>query len=271
MPMDNSSKVKNTMIWTMWGFFIGWLMNQGRASSWNDQTALMWGAIVAVLVGGFGYWMTPYLQSSTTRQVSLQSALMSVFFIIVWIIPMTITGAVQVDSVQAELQRVPVAIRNQYRISCLFTHASRSWPTIHYEVRFFGQMAWQEGPLEGYFDLDIFGYRSRFNRIVSASRHKNDAGEVVGKNRIRLEEIGVFIADRWAELNPEDPPVQEVRLTEIRHKVGGEHCMAREAWSRPPLSSIPEKDRNVIHTVKIKPKVQKSIPTRLPLQKLPIK
>ena len=85
--------------------------------------------------------------------------------------------------------------------------------TLHItEVRLAGQLRWKEGPLEGFFDLDIFGYRTRFNRIVGASRYKNSRGEVYGKNKLRLQEMAHFIADRWATLNPDDPAVQEVRF-----------------------------------------------------------
>ena len=136
--------------------------------------------------------------------------------------------------------------------SCLFTHASRAWHTVHYEVRMVGQLRWEEGPLEGYFDLDMFGYRSRLNRIVLASRYKNKRGMVYGRNKIRLEEMGHFIADRWSVLNPDDSRVQEVRFTRVAHKTGEEHCMARERWSRPPLDTIAKSKHDLIHTVRIR-------------------
>ena len=149
---------------------------------------------------------------------------------------------------EGETAQFPAAVRNQYRISCLFTHSSKL-AHVHYQVRLKEEMAWQEGPLDGFFDLDIFGYRSKLNRIVLASRAKNKSGKLYSKNRKRLEELSVFIGERWGMLYPEDPPVMEVRFFRVGHKVGEAHCMSREPWSRPPLESIPEVKRELIHRV----------------------
>ncbi|MEC7987487.1 MAG: hypothetical protein VX278_20140, partial [Myxococcota bacterium] len=135
----------------------------------------------------------------------------------------------------------PPALRNQFRIACLFSHSSKSWPTTHYEVQFEEGGPWIEGPLEGIFELDIFGYRTRFNRIVLASKYKNKKGKVVGKNALRLRQLGYYIKKRWPELHPEDPPIQKIRYTMAKHPVGKKHCMALEPWSRPPLTEIPKK------------------------------
>ena len=240
-------RVLDTLLGLLLGGSIGWLLQQGR--SVLDSSELGQWIVAFALVGGtlFGF-LSPHLRRVTTeRHISVYGLVMSVFFMAVFLIPMSLTGAVQ-----AKLYHVPSPIRNQYRISCLFTHASRTWPTAHYEVRLAGQLRWKEGPLEGYFDLDIFGYRSRFNRILGASRYKNKSGSVYGASKIRLEEMAHFIADRWSTLNPEDTAVQEVRFTYARHKTGEEHCMKRERWSRPLLSDISEKQQELVHTVRIR-------------------
>jgi uncharacterized membrane protein len=90
-------------------------------------------------------------EKNTTRISTNLGMTMSIFLLLYWFIPMTGTGIMG-----ANWYNIPVAVRNQYRISCLFTHSSRSWPTAHFEVRKFGEMTWTEGPLKGYFDLDIF-------------------------------------------------------------------------------------------------------------------
>ena len=179
-------------------------------------------------------------EKSSDRIATPFGMIMSVFLTIYWFIPMSATGAMN-----ANWYNIPVAVRNQYRIACLFTHSSRSWPTAHFEVLQEGETEWKEGPLEGFFDLDIFGYRSRFNRILSASKGAYSEGKSKGKlypaNRRRLQEMSDYIAGRWAINYPEDPPVQKVRLSLANHPVGKEHCMAREPWSRPPLTEIPSK------------------------------
>ena len=179
-------------------------------------------------------------EKSSSRITTPFGVFMSIFLLSYWFIPMSGTG-----SMGASWYNIPVAIRNQYRIACLFTHSSRSWPTAHFEVLKEGESDWEEGPLEGYFDLDIFGYRSRFNRILSASKGKYKEGKSKGKlypsNRKRLQEMSEYIAKMWAKNNPEDPPVTKVRLSLANHPTGKKHCMAREKWSRPPIEDIPKK------------------------------
>ena len=240
-------RLQDVVIGILLGASMGWLLQQGNHKV-NTQDLLTWMIGLSVLIGGVFYLLSPYLRSVTDeRHISLYGLVMTMAFLVLFIVPMSLTGAVQ-----AKMYHIPAPLRNQYRISCLFTHASRTWDTAHYEVRLAGQLRWKEGPLEGFFDLDIFGYRTRFNRIVGASRYKNSRGEVYGKNKLRLQEMAHFIADRWATLNPEDPAVQEVRFKRVRHKTGEEHCMKRERWSRPPLSDIPQKKQDLLLTVRIK-------------------
>ena len=159
----------------LFGAAMGWLLQQGSVKI-DSAIVLKW-------MAGLGHLLEPFMfchhtckQLPEQRHISLYGLVMSVFFLVLFIVPMSLTGAVQ-----AKLYHIPAPLRNQYRISCLFTHASRTWDTAHYEVRLAGQLRWKEGPLEGFFDLDIFGYRTRFNRIVGASRYKNSRGEVYGK------------------------------------------------------------------------------------------
>jgi hypothetical protein len=202
-------------------------------------------------------------EKSTSRIATPFGAIMSVFLMAYWFIPMTGTGAMG-----ANWYNIPVVVRNQYRISCLFTHSSRSWPTAHFEVLKQGESEWEEGPLEGFFDLDIFGYRSRFNRILSASKGKYKEGKSKGKlypsNRKRLQEMSEYIAQTWGKNNPADPPVTKVRLSLANHPTGKKHCMAREAWGRPPLTDIPTK---YVREVGIFPMKDSSDNSTTPLKK----
>ena len=244
---DPKRRLRDVVIGMLLGASMGWLLQQG-SNKVKPYELLMWMSVLSVLVGSVFYLVSPHLRKvSEERHISLYGLVMTIVFLVLFIVPMSLTGAVQ-----AKMYHIPAPLRNQYRISCLFTHASRTWDTAHYEVRLAGQLRWKEGPLEGFFDLDIFGYRTRFNRIVGASRYKNSRGEVYGKNKLRLQEMAHFIADRWSTLNPEDPLVQEVRFKRVRHKTGEEHCMKRERWSRPPLSEIPQKKQDLLLTVRIK-------------------
>jgi hypothetical protein len=163
-----------------------------------------------------------------------------------WYIPMGLTGVVNKSFLS-----YPPVLRNQFRIACLFTHASKSWPTTHYEVQFDKEGPWMEGPLTPFFPVDLFGHRTRFNRIVLASKYKNKKGKIVGKNALRLKEIGLFIKAHWPEHFPDDPEIQRVRFTIANHPVGKKHCMALDKWSRPPLIEIPKKYKRDLGTYEL--------------------
>lgn len=181
----------------------------------------------------FVWWIYRTAQKLSIRSYGL---ILSVLGIGYWFVPMALTGIVN----ESFLSYPPV-LRNQFRIACLFTHSSSSWPTTHYEVQFEPDGEWIEGPLEQFFPVDIFGHRTRFNRIVLASKDKNKQGKVVGKNAIRLKEIGVYIKKNWPTYFPNDPEIQRIRYTIANHPVGKKHCMELADWSRPPLKDIPQK------------------------------
>jgi hypothetical protein len=90
-----------------------------------------------------------------------------------------------------------------------------------------------------------------------ASRHKGKDGKIHGKNKIRFIDMAEFIATRWAENYPTDLKVKEVRFYRVAHKVGKEHCMKREVWSRPILSSIPEDKRELLVLISLKKEADK--------------
>ena len=194
-------------------------------------------ALAGAFVGMFlGFVLAPFARQFTqSRLVTPYGVVMTILIVFIWLVPMALTGILNTS-----LLDVPAAIRNQYRISCLFTHSSKSWQTVHYEVRLEGQLSWKEGPLEGFFDVDIFGHRTRFNRIMLASKN-NDP-----KSRLRRKEVAQYIVNRWPIVFPDTPTVKEIRITQVSNPVGGKHCMARESWSRPVLANVPKRQKRVI-------------------------
>ena len=148
MHSDPKTRLKDVAIGVLLGAAMGWLLQQGSTKI-EVNVLLKWMVGVAMLVGSIFYLVSPHLrQPSEHRHISLYGVVMTVFFLVVFIVPMSLTGAIQ-----AKLYHIPVLLRNQYRISCLITHASRTWDTAHYEVRLTDQLRWKEGPLEGFFDL----------------------------------------------------------------------------------------------------------------------
>jgi hypothetical protein len=231
------------------GAGVGWLFLHKQFVMWGFKTsAEIVATLLGILVGGLiALLLSPYLRTqSQQRKISPYGAIVSLLAVFLWLIPMGMTG-----TFKSKLYTVPAFVRNQYRISCLFTNSSKYWHTVHYQVRLNGQTSWQEGPLEGFFELDLFGYRSKLNRIVLASRYKNKRGRISGRNKKRLIELANFIGTRWEELYPSDSDVRQVRFYRVGHRVGEQHCMAREAWSRPPLDTIPENKRELLISISL--------------------
>ena len=206
-----------------------WLRGGEFALEFEAMATLL-GAFIGLLLG---FWLAPFSrQQNEKRWVTPYGVVMSILIFLVWMIPMALTG-----TLNTSLLDIPAGIRNQYRISCLFTHSSKTWQTVHYEVRLEGQLSWTEGPLEGFFDIDIFGHRTRFNRIMLASKN-NDP-----KSRLRRKEVAAYIVKTWPTVFPDSPPIKELRMTQVSNPVGGKHCMARESWSRPKLDDVPRKHK----------------------------
>ena len=209
-----------------------WLRGEPLATQ-SDALATLLGAFLGLMIGA---WLAPYVRHQSDRRwVTPYGTVMSILIFLVWMIPMALTGMLNTS-----LLDIPAGIRNQYRISCLFTHSSKTWQTVHYEVRKEGQINWVEGPLEGFFNIDIFGHRTRFNRIMLASKGKDR------RSRLRRKEVATYIVGLWPKVFPESPPVKEIRITQVSNPVGGEHCMARESWSRPTLSDVPKNQKRII-------------------------
>jgi hypothetical protein len=243
----NPRRSSGAFIGTVLGGALGYFLLSYRMRLWLRGTEYASESLsMAVLAGAFigltiGALLAPYsLQKTSSRSVTPYGVVMSLLVVFVWLIPMSLTGILNTS-----LLDVPAALRNQYRISCLFTHSSKTWQTIHYEVRVNGQLSWKEGPLEGFFDIDIFGHRTRFNRIMLASKNKDR------KSRLRRKEVASYIVKRWGTVFPLSEPVKEIRIVQVSNPVGGEHCMARGPWTRPNLSEIPKKQRRQLVAFKV--------------------
>ena len=219
------------------------------------KTLLTWlptytGMGLFVLLFPVALYVDHYARKLSIRAYGLVFTMVGIGY---WFLPMGMTGIVN----QSFLSYPPV-LRNQFRIACLFTHKSSSWPTTHYEVQFEEDGAWTEGELDPFFPIDIFGHRTRFNRIVLASKRKSKkTKKITGKNKVRLQEMGMYIRSRWQEFYPDSPKPIRIRYTVVNHPVNPQyftkpeqrdairktHCMAMGEWSRPLLSEINDKHK----------------------------
>jgi hypothetical protein len=162
-----------------------------------------------------------------TRLCRPWDAVASVLLIGVWLLPITYTGVMRAD-----VPFFPDWLAYQQRVACLFTNAMDYWSTYHPQVRLQGDPAdaWQELPEAGYFDMTVFGYRSKLERAMEYCQGTAWQAEAA-------TETARFIATRWAELHP-DQPLAAVRFARVvytsRSLVG-----QPGAFVRQPLADVP--------------------------------
>jgi len=150
---------------------------------------------------------------------------LSVIFFFVWLIPITYVG-----STKSDMKWLPALLRHQQRIACLFTNQVRAWSTYHIQVQTDGSDDWVEIEEEPFFVMDIFGYRSRFQRMMAKDYRKP-------RGLQRTREKAKWIHKHWPAAYP-DKKLDAVRYVRIAHKV---EVLAKETGSfrkrpLPPFS-----------------------------------
>lgn len=138
----------------------------------------------------------------TRRLVTRFSAIAALVFMLGWIVPISYVG-----SAGRDIRWMPREMRHLQRVACLFTRSVRSWGTYHIELRFEGSRKWVELPLEGYFDMSIFGYRTRFHRLIGKSYRRRGGAT-------RTWYLARWIARRYAAKNPDAPKITGVRFSQ---------------------------------------------------------
>jgi len=137
------------------------------------------------------------------RAVGPYDVVLSLLFIVFWLAPITWVGATK-----KETPGMPAWLRHQHRVSCLFINEVKGWQTYALEVQRGGSGTWEEMSEENYFELPVFGYRSRLHRVLGHSYKR-------GKGAQRLREVGRYIKDRYDFLNPEGPSLDALRYVRI--------------------------------------------------------
>jgi hypothetical protein len=124
--------------------------------------------------------------------------------LVLWLIPITYVGAMQKDF-RFGFFNDWKWLRHQQRISCLFTNAATVWADYYVQVQSGGSQQWTELSEDGYFEMPVFGFRSRMHRILGHSYGK-------ARGDRRITEIANFIRKRYKTLNPSAPQLDAVRF-----------------------------------------------------------
>lgn len=178
--------------------------------------------------------------SDTPRLMGIGGIVASLFFLVVWLGPITYVGSAGRDLYKVGDIDVHRDLRHMHRVACLFTREVGAWGTYHIEVRPDRGAEWVELPLDGYFDMSIFGYRTRFHRLLGKSYRRRG-----GRNRARY--MARWIADRYAALNPDAPPLYGVRFVSASRTV--EELLKEEGrFHKRPLAEMRRRRTKVLLT-----------------------
>lgn len=157
-----------------------------------------------------------------------RDVLLALFFVLAWLAPMTAVGLYKSNG-----SLYPVFLQNLHRCACLFTNSVSHWSTFHIQVQTSDDVGWHELDEAGYFDMPVFGYRTRYHRIMSHAWGK--PGE-----KKRTDALARFIAQRFTELHAErgdDVKLLAVRFVRVQHRTPD---LAKETgkFEKPLLTSL---------------------------------
>ena len=166
-------------------------------------------------------------RTQVKRMMTPYGALISVLFVIFWLIPIAWVGSMYKD-----VRFLPIHIKQQQRIACLFTQEARSWKSYHIQIQTEDNPnEWVEMSEKGYFDMQIFGYRSRMHRMLGSAWRKHR-----GIERTRL--IATYITDKYKLKNPDGPKILGIRFIRAQHSVE-KLAKQKHVYRKEPLANIP--------------------------------
>ncbi len=156
--------------------------------------------------------------------MSPHGALVTAVFALGWLGPITYVGAFYQD-----VPMMPALLQQQHRIACLFTHEVRAWKSYHLQIQRAGDDRWAELPEAGYFDMKIFGYRTRLHRMLGNAWRKPGG---VAQTRA----IALWVRERHDRLNPDGPKMDAIRFVRVQHPVST-LARQRHRYRQPALDA----------------------------------
>lgn len=158
----------------------------------------------------------------------------SLVVLVVWLVPIT-EGAFNA----APGKYWPGLIRDFGSISCLFRQRPESLPYYRLQVRRGEADEWTLLDERVYFPMEPFGHRSRFDRFMDRWG---------GRDLKARDDLVAWIARRDRKLQPNDPPILEVRFLLGVHPIRVGDPPPAGHWQKPlPDEARPRVDS--IHPV----------------------
>jgi len=157
-----------------------------------------------------------------------RDVVLALLLVVLWLAPMTAVGLYKSSG-----SLYPVFLQNLHRCACLFTNSVSHWSTFHIQVQTSDDETWHELDEAGYFDMPVFGYRTRYHRIMSHAWGK--PGE-----KKRTDALARFIAERFellARARGDDVKLLAVRFVRVQHRTPD---LAKETgqFQKPALASL---------------------------------
>ena len=161
----------------------------------------------------------------------------SLFFLVFWIVPIITTCLTQ-----RKIVFFPSTVRYFQSIGNLFTHRVDVWPMPYIQVLPAGEENWKTLPERDYFQMETFGYRTR---LFEALYYATNIPDYDRKTQATRAEIALWVAKRYAQLNPGAPAVHFVRFVAGLHGVNPREPPAGH-WQPPHYESFPEEKTYIL-------------------------
>lgn len=166
----------------------------------------------------------------TSAPILRRDVIVGSLFVVLWLVPLlhTAIAGYPTKGLQAN-------VRDLYSVTCLFRHRTTELSLFYIQVRYADRRGYYDLDEVEYFPMQPFGHRSRFDRYMARFGHPKKA------DAQRLE-VARFVADRHAQLHPDEAPIVSVRFIRAQHDIA-EHYPPAGSWKKPPRNEVTRSSR----------------------------
>ena len=162
------------------------------------------------------------------------------FFIVIWLFPFGYMGITN-DYVSREWPR---AVRYLHNASCLFRRNVERWSEYYIQGLPAGSSKWIELPDHIYSPMNPFGYESRMGFILQNHQHARSYN-----GKLQEWEMAHWYREKYAEINPDEPPLVSWRIVYVSYPVGEITPGAPGCWKTLPTDELAEDQLKPMATI----------------------